>query len=203
MEETKMIRNNLANLLVERGIKAVKASNDTGIAQSTLSKISNNTSEKIDYSTINVLCKYLRVTPGDLLGYTPVDVDFSFFLGDITNSEDEMTGGAPMTFGSSGFINFYKYDNKLGSIEFEGHTDEYGPIELKNGKEVWEVNSKLSQVDDPTDFLKDLPIGFQTDITNKFQNFIKDELLNKHFIPSNDDYVYNCVVSAHFELPYY
>lgn len=198
-----MIRNNLANLLVERGIKAVKASNDTGIAQSTLSKISNNTSEKIDYSTINVLCKYLRVTPGELLGYTPVDVDFSFFLGDITNSEDEMRSGAPMNFSSSGFINFYKYDKKTGSVEFEGRTDEYGPVEFKRGKEVWEVSSTLSQVDDPTEFLKDLPIGFQTDITNKFQNFIEEELLNKHFTPSSDDYVYTCSVTAHFELPFY
>lgn len=69
-----MIRNNLSLLLTERSLKAVDVSKDTKIAQSTLSKISNNSTEKIDYSTINTLCTYLSIEPKDFFTFIPLDI---------------------------------------------------------------------------------------------------------------------------------
>lgn len=74
-----MIKNNLAKLLAERNIKASRLSLDTGIAQSTLSRISNNATEKIEYSTINTLCKYLGVEPKDFFEFVPVDLEFDIY----------------------------------------------------------------------------------------------------------------------------
>ena len=47
-----MLRNNLAKLMIDRGISATQLFNDTGIARSTISKISNNNTDKINLQTI-------------------------------------------------------------------------------------------------------------------------------------------------------
>ena len=51
-----MIINKLNLLLAERFIKASKLAKDTGIAQSTISKIVNNATSQIDYSTLDKIC---------------------------------------------------------------------------------------------------------------------------------------------------
>ncbi|MEE6716132.1 helix-turn-helix transcriptional regulator [Schleiferilactobacillus harbinensis] len=63
------IRNNLAVLLAERGIKARTVSEDTGIARSTLSSLVNQRSKMIQLSTLNTLCEYLHVTPAEFFLY--------------------------------------------------------------------------------------------------------------------------------------
>ncbi|MFK5241634.1 helix-turn-helix domain-containing protein, partial [Lactococcus lactis] len=57
-----MIINKLNLLLAERFIKASKLAKDTGIAQSTISKIVNNATSQIDYSTLDKICLYLKIT---------------------------------------------------------------------------------------------------------------------------------------------
>ncbi|WP_242933848.1 helix-turn-helix domain-containing protein [Lactococcus cremoris] len=42
-------------------IKASKLAKDTGIAQSTISKIVNNATSQIDYSTLDKICLYLKI----------------------------------------------------------------------------------------------------------------------------------------------
>ena len=70
-----MLRNNLAKLMIDRGITATQLFNDTGIARSTISKISNNNTDKISLSTIDKICNYLHVTPADFFDFIPFEFD--------------------------------------------------------------------------------------------------------------------------------
>ena len=65
-----MIENRLRVIAAERYLTARKISEDTGIFETTLSKIMNNTTKGIKYATINRLCKYLQITPNELFTYT-------------------------------------------------------------------------------------------------------------------------------------
>ncbi|MDH2337506.1 helix-turn-helix domain-containing protein [Clostridium perfringens] len=69
-----MIRCNLAILLAERNLKITKVSKDTGVSRTTLTSLSNNYSQGVQFDTINTLCKYLKVTPEQLISYIPVDI---------------------------------------------------------------------------------------------------------------------------------
>lgn len=74
-----MIINKLNLLLAERFIKASKLAKDTGIAQSTISKIVNNATSQIDYSTLDKICLYLKITPSDFFEYAPYQFVFKNF----------------------------------------------------------------------------------------------------------------------------
>lgn len=69
-----MIRNNLAKLMIDRGISATQLFNDTGIARSTISKISNNNTDKISLQTIDKICNYLEVNPSEFFDFWAYDV---------------------------------------------------------------------------------------------------------------------------------
>lgn len=69
-----MIRNNLAKLMIDRGISATQLFNDTGIARSTISKISNNNTDKISLQTIDKICNYLEVGPNEFFDFWAYDV---------------------------------------------------------------------------------------------------------------------------------
>ncbi|WWU64684.1 helix-turn-helix transcriptional regulator [Clostridium baratii] len=69
-----MIRCNLAVLLAERNLKITTVSKDTGISRTTLTSLSNNYSQGIQFETINTLCDYLKITPNQLINYIPIDI---------------------------------------------------------------------------------------------------------------------------------
>lgn len=78
-----MIKCNLPVLLAERGLKITKLSNDTGISRTTLTSLSNNYSQGIQFDTLNKICNYLKITPGELFLYVPFEINFNFGYGDI------------------------------------------------------------------------------------------------------------------------
>lgn len=69
-----MIRSNLAVLLAERNLKITKVSKDTGISRTTLTTLSNNNSQGIQFDTLNTLCMYLKIEPNQLFSYLPFDI---------------------------------------------------------------------------------------------------------------------------------
>ena len=69
-----MLRNNLAKLMIDRGISATQLFNDTGIARSTISKISNNKTDKFSLQTIDKICNYIEVSPSDFFDFWDYDV---------------------------------------------------------------------------------------------------------------------------------
>ncbi|MEQ1157840.1 helix-turn-helix domain-containing protein [Acinetobacter johnsonii] len=62
-----MIISNLAVLLAERKLKVADLVRSTGINKSTLHKLYNDESVRIDFETIDKICKALEVEVGDLL----------------------------------------------------------------------------------------------------------------------------------------
>lgn len=70
-----MIRNRLAELLAERGIRISKVANDIpNLSRNTISATAQNESKMIQLETINSLCQYLEISPNDFFEYLPFDV---------------------------------------------------------------------------------------------------------------------------------
>ena len=68
-----MLKCNLAVLLAERKLKISKVATDTGISRTTLTALSSNQSQGIQFDTLNTLCSYLRVTPAEFFCYAPFE----------------------------------------------------------------------------------------------------------------------------------
>ncbi len=64
-----MIVNHLPTLLAERRLKVADAVRATGISKTTLHKIYNDQSSRIDFDTIDKLCEFLEVEVGDIFEY--------------------------------------------------------------------------------------------------------------------------------------
>lgn len=174
-----MIRNNLAKLMLERNIKATQISNKTKIARSTLSRIANNTSEKIEYSTINLICSVLKVTPCEFFEYSPIDCDFTFEIGDMVTPQSELNKGVPPFFEVFGFINFKKYGEPFGEIEYTGVGEDFGPVDrnLNTGENIYKLHINLKPLENQDlSIFKEISTSFQTDIIENFQSFIKSQL---------------------------
>lgn len=72
-----VVLSNLRVILSERKLTAAKVSYDTGISRPTLTALTAGNGTGVQFSTINRLCNYLRVTPNDLFVYTPYDFNFT------------------------------------------------------------------------------------------------------------------------------
>lgn len=70
-----MIKNNLANILNSKEKTAAWLSVKTGITPAALSKIVNNSSTKIDYTTLNKICLALKIEPKDFFDFLPYDYE--------------------------------------------------------------------------------------------------------------------------------
>ncbi|GAD22539.1 helix-turn-helix transcriptional regulator [Acidovorax sp. MR-S7] len=66
-----MIRCHLGRLLGERKLKISDVARDTGINRGTLTRLYQETVERIEVDAIDRLCRYLGVTVADLLEYQP------------------------------------------------------------------------------------------------------------------------------------
>ncbi len=66
-----MIKNNIPVQMAEKRMNIQKLSEQSGISRTTLSKIYNDKATRIDFNTLNALCKALDCTICDLLEYIP------------------------------------------------------------------------------------------------------------------------------------
>lgn len=75
-----MISCNLPVLLAERRLRVADLVRMTDISKSTLHRIYNDETTRIEFDTLSKLCNVLEVTPGDILKYVPDEInegDFS------------------------------------------------------------------------------------------------------------------------------
>lgn len=72
-----MIRMRLNELLAERSKTANRVFIDTGISRSTLSGIINNSNKMVQLETLNTLCTYLDIQPGEFFEHTNFDLEFA------------------------------------------------------------------------------------------------------------------------------
>ena len=66
-----MIKSNLPVLLAERRLKVADLIRMTDISKSTMHKIYNDQTTRIDFETIDKICEALDVQVGDLFQYIP------------------------------------------------------------------------------------------------------------------------------------
>ena len=60
------MKNNLKAILAIKGIKANQISKDTGVSETTISKLARGNTKGIHFDTLETICVYLGVTPNDL-----------------------------------------------------------------------------------------------------------------------------------------
>lgn len=62
----KQYRIRLWELMAERNLKITQVSKDTGLSRPTLNNIKFNKNKAVQMETIDILCNYFRITPGEL-----------------------------------------------------------------------------------------------------------------------------------------
>ncbi|MGT2667072.1 helix-turn-helix domain-containing protein [Streptococcus rifensis] len=177
-----MLINRLAILLAERSMSGARLASDTGIAQSTISKITSNKSKQVDYETVNKICNTLGVTSNEFFDYSPIDYEIRYF-------SDEDSGN---TFT---FIKILDRDRPVATLEykvdFEFHINTNkpdNPIELNEIKKNYHLvemvtvkASLIKQNKETYEKFTKLPSNFQniftTDLLQVVGKNIKDELI--------------------------
>ena len=66
-----MILNKFSVVLAEKRLRVADVVRATGMSKSTLHKLYNDESSRIDFETIDKLCEFLEVNVGDLFEYKP------------------------------------------------------------------------------------------------------------------------------------
>ncbi|MBL7668726.1 helix-turn-helix transcriptional regulator [Moraxella osloensis] len=70
-----MIKCKLPLLLAEKRLKVADAVRETGISKTTLHKIYNEQSTRIEFETIDKLCAFLELTVDELFEHIPNDTE--------------------------------------------------------------------------------------------------------------------------------
>ena len=69
-----MLISNLSVLLAQRRLTITRVSRDTRISRTTLTALCGGSAKGVQFETLNALCQYLKVAPGDLFLYRPFDL---------------------------------------------------------------------------------------------------------------------------------
>lgn len=64
-----MIRFSLDKIMEARGLTQKDVVEVTGISRNTVKALAINANARIDFPTLDALCKHLKVTPGELIEY--------------------------------------------------------------------------------------------------------------------------------------
>ncbi len=153
-----MIINRLSVLLAERNVRANRLAIETGIAPSTLTRINNNRSSKIDYETLNSICNFFKITPNDFFDYSPFDFEV------VLSTEEEIKASDELTI----FIQVQKFNSYIGTFEFTG--------KYKNSKDY--VPTEFASDGTPENFMEVeiLEVVFPDELTS-FVKFINNQPL--------------------------
>lgn len=168
-----MLRNNLAKLMIDRGITATQLFNDTGIARSTISKISNNKTDKINIQTIDKLCNYLMVSPADFFDYIPFEVSMK---AGFENHDSPTDLYEEMQFAFEGWeetiflvINILHLGKKH-IIEYQGTCQ----VNTQNFFKCSDIQFKISKDSDRvSDIIFSWPIQFQNEFVELVREYVQ------------------------------
>lgn len=65
------IRCRLGEIMKERGLSNKEVVELTGVSRNTITSLAANATKRVDYDTLEGLCRGLGVTPGELIEYIP------------------------------------------------------------------------------------------------------------------------------------
>lgn len=176
-----MIKSRLPILLAERNLKITKVSNDTGISRTTLTSLNTDSSQGIQFDTLNKLCNYLKVTPGELFLYIPFDIEVSNFN---NNKYDEEQGNIFFTLR-------IKNNNNEIDCDFSAHiiismNQIYVDYEVAKYLDEESQKEQEKKFNDIKKFLFALPIQFLNDINKEVQNQILSNYFEDSFEGDKD-----------------
>ena len=66
-----MLKNHLSKLMGEKRYSIVEVSRRTGLTTSTISNLYNDKVKRLDFDTLEKLCKFLNCNTQDLIEYIP------------------------------------------------------------------------------------------------------------------------------------
>ncbi|WP_291650110.1 helix-turn-helix transcriptional regulator [Clostridium sp.] len=165
-----MIRCNLSILLAERNLRITKVSKDTGISRTTLTSLSSNKAQGIQFDTINTLCNYLKVGPELLISHIPIDIkivsaridyDDMLFI-DIEITKNSRTFRCELT----GDCYVYFLDEKISDLEI--YVTLFDEESNDNDEDLIRENSLLINT------FNSLPVSFLNDLEDR----ITDEIIS-------------------------
>lgn len=180
-----MIRNRLAELLSERQLKISRVANEIpNLSRNTITSTAQNSGKMIQLETINSLCKYLGITPGEFFEYIPYDIevavdDFNLKI----RSRDLNPNFASPDVIDKGALNFSLYitvepaGQPKYTYEFNGST----PITLCYEPPFNAIPIDLVEPETRYKFVyfwdSKLTPGFKTVVTEQIQRVIRERIL--------------------------
>lgn len=184
--------------MAERSLKITKVAHDTGISRNTITSTAQNDGKMIQLETINTLCKYLEIDPGDFFSYVPYDADFEVYPEvKYTPIKDDIYKF--ITYPFECYLSVVSKNNKEtfditvvidSPLYFGKHMDEfiYNAEPLNNENAIY-YNILLGNADNDKNYKKekdsfkkfwsDLPAGFKTDIQDMIKEKVREGFLKK------------------------
>ncbi|MGG0666736.1 helix-turn-helix transcriptional regulator [Viridibacillus arvi] len=156
-----MIKCNLAVLLAERGLKMADIINDTTLSKTAVRGLYYNESKGIQFETLETICDYLNVTPGEVINKIRFSVEI------IDQSVDNMNETIDYTL----YIQFGE-SNYKEKIRVKLHENYESP--LSNNSSLLEVAFEIQMT-------KDFKQNVFSQITFKETNML-DSLVIDDFI---------------------
>lgn len=74
------IRNRLAVLMAERNLSVTEVAEATRVSRNTLTSTKSHRTKMIQYDTLDILCQYFGITPGEFFDYDPLPSDPEWYL---------------------------------------------------------------------------------------------------------------------------
>lgn len=168
-----MIKNNLAKLMIDRNISATQLYNDTGIARSTISKISNNNTDKISLKTVDKICNYLEVLPSDFFEMWPYEVVIKSGFENYDTIEEARDSYvlATQTVPAFLLIELSRGRNIKHLIEYNvEYAEDYDPnYPFDDGFMPFIKNITLSEDTSNNLIVEDMPIQFKSDLIKEIE----------------------------------
>ncbi|MDK4477060.1 helix-turn-helix domain-containing protein [Fusobacterium necrophorum] len=179
-----MIKFNLSVLLAERNISITKLSEVTQISRNTLTLINNGKTQGIQLETMNKLCHFLKITPGELFTYLPFDLE----IVDINFSGKKSQG-----------ILTIKLSNFINSLEIPIYFSCNFGVKQHPTKDLFFINAHFhffiedtKWTIDPTilefkNYLKNLPLQFFNILNENFTELFYKKYSQKFKNSSDED----------------
>lgn len=174
-----MIRNNLAILMSERGIKNSVLSMRTGISKNTISSTVQNDGKMIQLETINKICQALGVTPNEFFSYIPYDVEIKVDINDIemefsANDVYELDGFYITSIDLDLIVSIEKNGTIVETIIFETCNFFKGNLFFTDSFwiELETIDPKFEEI------WSDIPTAFSSDIQKKILHYVQTEILS-------------------------
>lgn len=69
-----MLLNRFSKILADKKLRITQVGLETGLSRTTLTALAKNSGAGVNYETIDKLCIYLEVTPGEFFEFYPADI---------------------------------------------------------------------------------------------------------------------------------